>query len=146
MPDIAAWLTHLGLAKYTNTFLANEVDLATLQHLSDSDLRELGLPVGARRKILAAIAAKAGLPTASSLIVRRSEPERRQLTVMFIDLVGSTKLSRQLDPEEMRDIIGSYHNAVSSEIKAYDGHVAKLMGDGVLAYFGWPRDRPRRGW
>jgi class 3 adenylate cyclase/predicted ATPase len=142
MPDIASWLTDRGLGKYIETFIANEVDRTTLQHLTEDDLRELGLPVGARRKILAAIAAEAAVPIASaapSLTARRGQPERRQLTVMFIDLVGSTELSRQLDPEEMRDIIGSYHNAVSKEIKAYEGHVAKLMGDGVLAYFGWPR-------
>src|SRR4029079_15424659 len=96
MPDIAALVNHLGLAKYTNTFLANEVDLATLQHLSDSDLRELGLPVGARRKILAALASEV-LPKAPPPIARRNEPERRPLTVMFIDLVGSTELSRQFD-------------------------------------------------
>ena len=76
----------------------------------------------------------------------RSEAERRQLTVMFIDLVGSTELSQRLDPEEMRDIIRAYQSAVSAEITRYEGHVAKLMGDGVLAYFGWPqRARGRCG-
>jgi class 3 adenylate cyclase/tetratricopeptide (TPR) repeat protein len=146
MPDIASWLARLGLDKYIDAFTTNEVDLDALQHLSEGDLKELGLPLGPRRKIMAAIASiehEAKLPPPSVAIHESARPsrdaERRQLTVMFVDLVGSTDLSQRLDPEEMRDIIKAYQSTVSQEISRYEGHVAKLMGDGVLAYFGWPR-------
>ena len=151
MPDIASWLARLGLDKYIEAFTANEVDFDALRHLKEDDLRELGLPVGPRRKVLAAIAAldddtmsqtSSGSAPASAAL--RREAERRQLTVMFIDLVGSTELSQRLDPEEMRDVIGVYQSAVSAEIARYEGYVAKLMGDGVLAYFGWPQRARRR--
>jgi class 3 adenylate cyclase len=144
MPDTASWLARLGLTKYIDAFTKNEVDLDALRHLSDDDLKELGLPIGPRRKVLAAVATLKD----SDLSLTRSgaapaqpriEAERRQLTVMFVDLVGSTELSQRLDPEEMRDVIGAYHGTISTAITRYDGHVAKLMGDGVLAYFGWPR-------
>ncbi|HXV24921.1 MAG TPA: AAA family ATPase [Alphaproteobacteria bacterium] len=145
MPDIASWLARLGLEKYIEAFTANEIDYDALRHLTDEDLKELGLPIGPRRKIMAAISAldrepvvTAG-PAAVPPVPRRGEAERRQLTVIFIDLVGSTELSRRLDPEEMRGVIRAYHDAVSAQIARYDGHVAKLMGDGVLAYFGWPQ-------
>ena len=144
MSDIASWLARLGLDKYIEAFAANEVDFDALRHLSEDDLSELGLPLGPRRKVLAAIAALDGHHVASEFRVRSSafaglEAERRQLTVVFIDLVGSTELSQRLDPEEMRDVFRAYQSAVSTEIARYEGYVAKLMGDGVLAYFGWPR-------
>lgn len=146
MPDIASWLARLGLDKYIEAFTANEVDFDALRHLTEDDLRELGLPVGPRRKVLAAISALDDdtMSPASSVSAPVSaapvrEAERRQLTVVFIDLVGSTELSQRLDPEEMRDVIRAYQSAVSAEIARYEGYVAKLMGDGVLAYFGWPR-------
>src|SRR5215210_2054563 len=141
MPQIVAWLAHLGLSKYAETFAAHEVDFDTLRHLSDDDLKELGLPLGPRRKILAALAGtgKEGAQAdPTSFATTRGEAERRHLTVMFVDLVGSTELSQRLDPEEMREVIGAYQRAVSAEVVRYEGHVAKLMGDGVLAYFGWP--------
>ncbi|MDP9812700.1 class 3 adenylate cyclase/tetratricopeptide (TPR) repeat protein [Rhizobium tibeticum] len=144
MSDIASWLSRLGLAKYTEAFTANEVDFDALRHLSDEDLKDLGLPVGPRRKILAAIAtlvhdtSPTSFPSSPALAPAAREAERRQLTVVFIDLVGSTALSQQLDPEEMRDVFRSYQSAASTEITRYEGYVAKLMGDGVLAYFGWP--------
>ena len=146
MPDIASWLTRLSLDKYVRVFTENEIDLDALRHLSEDDLKELGLPVGPRRKVLAAIAglvdgspSQLSSPVIPAPVPPRSEAERRQLTVMFIDLVGSTQLSQRFDPEEMRDIIRAYQNSVSAEIIRYEGHVAKLMGDGVLVYFGWPR-------
>ncbi len=146
MPDIASWLARLGLDKYAEAFIANEVDFDALRHLTEDDLRELGLPVGPRRKILAAIAAldddtMSPMSSASALgsALPAREAERRQLTVVFIDLVGSTELSQRLDPEQMRDVFRAYQSAVSAEIARYEGYVAKLMGDGVLAYFGWPR-------
>ena len=142
MPDIASWLSRLGLDKYTDTFIANEIDRDALRHLSDNDLKELGLPIGPRRKILAAIAAQveqAEEQATPVVAAQRPQAERRQLTVMFVDLVGSTELSQRLDPEDMRSVIGSYQGAVSAEIARYEGRIAKLMGDGVLAYFGWPQ-------
>lgn len=146
MPDIAPWLARLGLDKYIDAFTTNEVDLDALRHLSEDDLKELGLPLGPRRKIMAAIASiddEAKLPPPSAAARESTRPsrdaERRQLTVMFVDLVGSTDLSPRLDPEEMRDVISAYQSTVSRKITRYEGHVAKLMGDGVLAYFGWPR-------
>ncbi len=137
--DIAGWLAGLGLAKYATTFAKNEITPEVLPHLSDADLKALGLPMGPRKLVLAAITelGKSDMPAAGS--TPRPETERRQLTVMFVDLVGSTALSGQLDPEEMAEVIRKYQNAVSEEIMRVDGHVAKFMGDGVLAYFGWPR-------
>ncbi|TDQ07312.1 SAM (Sterile alpha motif) domain-containing protein, partial [Phyllobacterium brassicacearum] len=137
--DIAAWLSGLGLAKYATTFAKNEITPEVLPHLSDADLKALGLPMGPRKLVLAAISelGKSDMPAAGS--TPRPEAERRQLTVMFVDLVGSTALSGRLDPEEMAEVIRTYQHAVAAEITRMDGHVAKFMGDGVLAYFGWPR-------
>ena len=134
MLDVSTWLAQLGLAKYVDVFAQNEIDLDALRHLSDDDLKELGLPIGPRRKVLAAVSALRD----TTYKRPRGEAERRQLTVMFVDLVGSTELSQQSDPEEMRDLIGAYQATVSHEITRFEGHVAKLMGDGVLVYFGWP--------
>jgi class 3 adenylate cyclase/predicted ATPase/energy-coupling factor transporter ATP-binding protein EcfA2 len=152
MSDIATWLARLGLDKYAETFTAHEVDFDALRYLREDDLKELGLPLGPRRKLLAAIAAlqhteKQALLPGATAQRPRSEAERRQLTVMFVDLVGSTHLSQRLDPEEMRDVVRVYQSTVSRDIIRYEGNVAKLMGDGVLAYFGWPRaheDDPER--
>src|SRR5215813_14227812 len=136
--DIAEWLSSLGLGKYATTFAENEIDLEATRHLTDDDLKELGLPMGPRRKILAGIAAlHEGVAALSVAPERprdptRAEAERRQLTVMFVDLVGSTELSRRLDPEEMREVIRAYQGTVAGEIALFDGYVAKLMGDGVL--------------
>ena len=138
--DIAEWLSNLGLARYASTFAEHEITPEALPYLSDTDLMELGLPMGPRKLVLAAIAelGKRGqTPRCGPLT--RPEAERRQLTVMFVDLVGSTALSGQLDPEEMGEVIRRYQNAVAEKITRLEGHVAKFMGDGVLAYFGWPR-------
>jgi class 3 adenylate cyclase len=134
--DIAAWLKALDLGRYSAAFEANDIDLAVLRTLNGDDLRELGVTsLGHRKKLLEAIAAL-GAPTPASAGAR--EAERRQLTVMFCDLVGSTALSAKLDPEDMREVIRAYQNAVVCQINLFEGHVAKYMGDGVLAYFGWP--------
>ena len=146
---IAALLRELGLERYAQTFRDAEVTPEVLAELTDRDLRELGLPLGPRKAVLKAIRGLAG-PSPSSARAARgeaepgerstpSEAERRQLTVMFVDLVGSTALSRQLDPEDMQVLLGAYQDAVAGEVRQFEGHVAKLMGDGVLAYFGWPR-------
>ena len=147
MTDIAAWLEQLGLTKYAPIFSENELEPADLSELSEDDLKEIGLPLGPRRRILKAIRAlnardrvpkeSTGDDAADAHI--RVEAERRQLTVMFCDLVGSTALSQKLDPEDYREIIMSFHKAVSEAVRHFDGYVAQYLGDGVLAYFGYPR-------
>jgi class 3 adenylate cyclase/tetratricopeptide (TPR) repeat protein len=142
--NVAAWLQRLGLERFEGAFRDNEITAAVLPELTENDLKELGLPLGPRKLILKSIAALASdaSPTVSGAVpaeTRVREAERRQLTVMFIDLVGSTALSAQLDPEDMREIIRLYQNTVAGEITRFEGHIAKYMGDGVLAYFGWPR-------
>ena len=139
MTDIAKWLADLGLAKYASAFAAHEVDFVALQQLSEADLETLGLPLGPRRKVMAALAAHDEPMASAAPPPSRGEAERRQLTILFVDLVGSTELSARLDPEVMREILRAYQNTVAGEIARVGGHVAKLMGDGVLAYFGWPK-------
>ncbi len=146
--DIAAWLRDLGLERYEATFRENEIDVDTLPELTEAHLKELGLPLGPRLKLLKAAAAfrhdvspsTDSAPTlAHPEVGRASEAERRQLTVMFCDLVGSTALSARLDPEDMREIIGAYHRCCAEQITRAGGFVAKYMGDGVLVYFGYPQ-------
>jgi len=147
--DIVAWLRELGLERYEQAFRRNEIDAEILPKLTADDLKDIGVTiVGHRRKLLEAIAALAepasargaeSTPAEPAAGARRAEAERRQLTVMFVDLVGSTALSAKLDPEDMREVIRGYQNAVAAEITRYDGHVAKYMGDGVIAYFGYPK-------
>ena len=153
MSDVAQWLEELGLGQYAETFAENDVDLDVLPDLGEGDLEKLGVSLGHRKKLLRAIAALSDVgsqqrgtvePTPDTDRVSPQaetppEAERRQLTVMFVDLVGSTALSGQLDPEDLREVIRAYQNAVAGEIARFEGHVAKFMGDGVLAYFGWPR-------
>ncbi|MFO1038876.1 MAG: adenylate/guanylate cyclase domain-containing protein [Geminicoccaceae bacterium] len=137
MADIASWLQELGLGEHAPAFAANGIDFDVLADLTDADLKELGLGLGDRKRLLRAVAARDSEPAAPAQPARR-EAERRQLTVMFVDLVGSTALAARLDPETMSQILRDYQNAVAGEISRYEGHVAKFMGDGVLAYFGWP--------
>ena len=130
--DVAAWLSALGLGQYALAFRDNDIDASLLPTLTTNELRELGVAsLGHRKRLLAAIAALPTGPTAAT-------PERRQLTVMFVDLVGSAALSARLDPEDMRTVLRGYQDTVTGEVARVGGHVAKLMGDGVLAYFGWP--------
>src|SRR5215472_374655 len=146
--DIGDWLRGLGLERYEQAFRENEIDLRVLPELTADDLKELGVAaIGHRRLLLKAIAdlaAGAGraaaedVPAASPANAT-AEAERRQLTVMFCDLVGSTPLSTRFDPEELREEMRAYQNTVSGVVARYDGFVAKYMGDGVLAYFGYPR-------
>src|SRR5215813_14081704 len=148
---IAAWLRGLGLERYEAAFRDNEIDWTVLPKLTADDLKDIGVTaVGHRRKLLEAIAQLAATPATPSPGGHPGAPphaaegrvaaeaERRQLTIMFCDLVGSTPLSTRLDPEDLRDVIGAYHRAVSEVIGRFDGFVAKYMGDGVLAYFGYP--------
>jgi class 3 adenylate cyclase len=144
--DITAWLDGLGLGQYKQAFRDNDIDGEVLRGLTADDLRELGVAsIGHRRRLLDAIArlvdgqpSAAASPTPGAAAVS-SDAERRQLTVMFCDLVGSTGLSARLDPEDLREVIAAYHRAVADVIRSFDGFVAKYMGDGVLAYFGYPR-------
>ena len=143
MRTIAEWLASLGLSEYAQRFAENYVDASVLPDLTDQDLADLGVPLGHRRKMLRAIAEldRAALEPAEATTepVPRDEAERRQLTVMFCDLVGSTALSARLDPEEMWRVIASYHACIGEVIGRYQGMIARYMGDGVLAYFGYPR-------
>jgi class 3 adenylate cyclase/tetratricopeptide (TPR) repeat protein len=144
-----SWLDNLGLGQYARTFDDQDIDFRAVIHLTDDDLKELGLSLGHRRIMLASIRTlDIDQPMASQPGRQGSEPaapspgsqaERRQLTVMFCDLVGSTSLSRRLDPEQLRDVLRRYQNAIAAAVMGYDGYVAKFLGDGVLAYFGWPR-------
>ncbi len=138
--DILKLLESLGLDKYADVFAANEIDNGVLPYLDDSDLKELGLPMGPRKKLLAAIAELGRLTSAGTEpALPEPQAERRQVTVMFCDLVGSTALSARLDPEDLRQVILAYQSAVAGAIARMDGHVARFMGDGVLAYFGYPQ-------
>ena len=154
--EVAVWLRNLGLEHYEAVFRDNAIDADVLPELTDEHLKELGLPLGHRLKLLKAVAVLRKGPAQPAAVAPSAEPpsardtaeaERRQLTVMFADLVGSTALSAALDPEEMRDVIRAYQNTVAGEITRFEGHVAKYLGDGVLAYFGWPQaheDDPER--
>src|ERR1700723_1669578 len=147
--DGGGWLRKLGLEQYEAAFRENRIDDTVLPSLTAEDLKDLGVGfVGDRRKLLDAIAAvraEASEPTPLSDAPRATDKaaqdtaERRQLTVMFCDLVGSTALSARLDPEDMREIVGAYHRSCAEQITKAGGFVAKYMGDGVLAYFGYPQ-------
>jgi class 3 adenylate cyclase/predicted ATPase len=150
MQQIADWLEKLGLGQYVPRFAENDINFAILSDLTDQDLKELGVSsLGHRRQLLRAIAdlntVEKGAPkfapeTAAPVTSQPHDAaERRQLTVMFCDLVGSTALSARLDPEDMREIIGAYHRSCAEQITKAGGFVAKYMGDGVLAYFGYPQ-------
>jgi class 3 adenylate cyclase len=143
--DVSTWLRDLGLEDYAQVFQANHIDAKVLPRLTADDLTALGVTsVGHRRRLLDAIAAlqDGKVPDSSEPIAvtpRVSEAERRQLTVMFVDLVGSTALSARLDPEDMREVMRAYQAACADVVGRFEGHVARFLGDGVLAYFGWPQ-------
>src|SRR3989440_3903819 len=147
--DLGGWLRSLGLERYEAAFRENEIDDTVLPSLTADDLKDLGVAiVGHRRKLLDAIAAlraAAGMkasPDGHPPPIDRTAKdtaERRQVTVMFSDLVGSTALSARLDPEDLREVISTYHACVAQTVARYDGFVAKYMGDGVLVYFGYPQ-------
>lgn len=143
--DFEQWLETLRLDQYAEAFKANDIDLRALAYLNEEDLRGLGVSLGHRRILLAAIAELG--PDESLQQEEKPKPgrtpdcaaERRQLAVMFCDLVGSTELSHQLDPEDLREVLQRYQDEVTNAVTRYGGYVAKFMGDGVLAYFGWPQ-------
>jgi class 3 adenylate cyclase len=144
MQDIADWLGKLGLEQYARRFAENDIEVSVLPYLTDQDFEKIGMSLGHRRKILAAIAQFAHVaPAAPQPTLTEPKPqeaaERRQLTIMFCDLVGSTSLSAHMDPEDLREVISAYQAASANMIQTYDGLVAKFMGDGILAYYGYPR-------
>jgi class 3 adenylate cyclase len=147
MVEVGQLLEELGLGEYAERFADNAIDGDILDELTDDDLKELGLPVGHRRRLLRAIrdlsaaepAPADGAGALDGVRAREADAEHRQLTVMFIDLVGSTELSTQLATEDLRQVIRAYHECCAQVIRRFEGYIAKIMGDGVLAYFGYPR-------
>ena len=144
--DIDGWLRGIGLAQYAEIFRANDIDGELLGRLTNDDLKDIGVAsLGHRKKLLEAIAALTAAPeAASSIPVAVTEPkthdtaERRQVTVMFADLVGSTALSTGMDPEDLREVISAYQKCVDETVRHFGGFVARYVGDGVLVYFGYP--------
>jgi class 3 adenylate cyclase/ABC-type transport system involved in cytochrome c biogenesis ATPase subunit len=146
MSDIRPWLRSLGLEKYNEVLTRHDIDLAVVPELTEQDLEELGFSLGHRRKFLAAATKLRGTTSASAVASAQVQPpiqpasaaERRQLTVVFIDLVGSTVLGRELDPEDLIRLLRQYREACVAAIGKYDGYVAQYLGDGILVYFGFP--------
>ena len=146
--DVAKWLAELGLGQYSEAFAENAIDFRALPALTEADLKELGLKLGHRRVFQQAVAAlsdpkapeeREATGERPGLISSTADAERRQLTVMFCDLAGSTELSQTLDPEDLREVNRAYQDACKAAIERYEGYVARYMGDGVLAYFGYPK-------
>src|SRR5215467_9404280 len=148
--DVGGWLRDLGLGRYEPAFIENAIDSDVLPELTEGDLKKLGIPLGDRKRLIRAIRAmSAGSPgafvtsavggDAQSGQPRVAAAERRHLTVMICDLVGSTALSARLDPEDMRAVMDDYHAACARIVQAYDGFLGDFRGDGILAYFGYPR-------
>ena len=149
--DVGVWLHSLGLGEYEEKFRDNKIDADVLADLTDGDLEKLGLPLGDRKRLLKAAAGLAGLPSAAT----RPEPaqahpvgpaapqsasaERRPITVMFCDLVGSTALASRLDAEDWRNLVNAYLDEASKAVISFGGHVLKRLGDGLMALFGYPR-------
>jgi class 3 adenylate cyclase/predicted ATPase len=147
MQQVADWLEKLGLGQYAQRFAENDISFSVLTDLTDQDLKEIGVSLGHRRQMLRAIAelnvvekgAPKPAPPAAAPVAPQDAAERRQVTVMFSDLVGSTALSARMDPEDLREVISSYQKCVAGTVERFGGFVAKYMGDGVLVYFGYPQ-------
>jgi len=143
MREIADWLEKLGMSEYAQRFAENRIDFSVLPDLTDQHLRDLGIALGDRLKLLRAIREFGGAPQISA---KHSSPEpkiqelaeRRQVTVLFSDLVGSTALSARMDPEDLREVISAYQKCVAEMVQRFESFVAKYLGDGVLVYFGYP--------
>src|SRR6516165_9417853 len=149
MQRLADWLEKLGLSEYVQCFAENRIDFSVLPDLTDQHLTNLGLPLGDRLKMLRAIRELSDTGSVPPQPEPRPQDtaERRQVTVMFSDLVGSTVLSARMDPEDLREVISAYQKCVASTVQRFGGFVAKYMGDGVLVYFGYPEaheDDPER--
>ena len=149
MQQIADWLEKLGMSEYADRFAENDIDFAVLPDLTDQDLEKIGVAsLGHRRKLLRAIANSESIEKSATAFAAANAPttpraaesaERRQVTVMFSDLVGSTALSARMDPEDLREVISAYQKCVAETVQRFGGFVAKYMGDGVLVYFGYPQ-------
>src|SRR6516162_7397138 len=143
--NIKEWLAALGLSEYADRFAENRIDLSVLRDLTDEDLKDLDVVLGDRRRMMRAIAELAGTApatpqsTPAPQFMPRDEAERRQVTVMFTDLVDSTALSTRMDPEDLREIIDAYQQCVGETAGHFGGYVARYVGDGALVYFGWPQ-------
>jgi class 3 adenylate cyclase len=143
--DVVSWLRSLGLERHETAFRDNLVDMDVIRELNDSDLEKLGLALGDRKRVLKAIASLPALDTAaaptpiSAAPRTRDKAERRPVTVMFCDLVGSTGLAATLDAEDRRDLVRAYLDDSAEAVTQYGGHVAKRLGDGLMALFGYPR-------
>src|SRR5580692_4421325 len=150
MADLSQWLAQFGLEPLVGVLAANDVDLDILPDLTEQDFEKLGISLGQRRKLLKAIATLHGdskiapgkpeqQPVNPASTTQAPEAERRQVTVLFSDLVGSTALATVLDPEDLSRLIKRYQDACAGAVARFDGYIAKFMGDGVLAYFGYPQ-------
>jgi class 3 adenylate cyclase len=144
MQQITDWLKKLGMPEYAERFAENKIDISVLPDLTEQHLEKLGVALGDRLKMLRALrdlgnASVTTTESSTTEATQRTDAERRQLTVMFCDLVGSTALSTKLDPEDLRSVIGAYHKCVAETVARFDGFVAEYMGDGVLIYFGYPQ-------
>jgi class 3 adenylate cyclase len=142
MQQVADWLEKLGLGQYAQRFAENDIDFALLTKLNDTDLKDLGVTsLGHRKRLLEAIAERAAVAPSPTPAEPKPQDaaERRQVTVMFADLVGSTALSARMDPEDLREVISAYQKCVAKTVQRFGGFVAKYMGDGVLLYFGYPQ-------
>ncbi len=145
--DVGGWLRNLGLGRYEPAFITNAIDIDVLPELTEGDLEKLGIPLGDRKRLIKAIRALVANPPGDFIASEAGDDaqrgdggaERRHLTVMICDLVGSTALSARLDPEDMRTVIDAYHAACARIVRTYDGFLAEFRGDGILAYFGYPR-------
>jgi len=149
--DLSTWLTQIGLGTHAATFVSQGIDWDVIGDLSEQDLKELGLPLGDRKRLLKAVATlvdthaplqdrpvAAQQPHLPSL-AQSLDAERRQVTVMFVDLIGSTGLMQRFDPEDMRRLLGVYHQVCADAIEAHEGHIAQYLGDGLLVFFGYPQ-------
>ena len=143
MPDMKHWLQGLGLEKYVDALASHDIDLSVAPELTEQDLEKLGLSLGHRRRFIAAAAKlrahSASSPIPAARVEVAQQVERRQVTVVFADLVGSTALASKLDPEDLDKLLRGYRDACTAVIAKFDGHVAQYLGDGVLAYFGYPQ-------
>src|SRR5580704_7263812 len=150
--NVRVWLRGLGLGRYEEKFRENKIDFDVLADLTDGDLQELGVPLGDRRRLLRAIAElgaqqplttqarpTSAAPTPAQSFAQRDSAERRPITVMFCDLVGSTALAAVLDVEDWRNLLNSYLDEASKAVTGLGGHVLKMLGDGMMAVFGYPR-------
>ena len=142
MINLEEWLQQIGCGGYVDAFRDSGVTADLLTELTDADLKELGLTLGDRKRVIRAIAElESGAPQPAVRPARGGAPhaERRQLTVMFIDLIGSTGFANRLDPEVWSELIREYQNAVAGVVSRYGGYIAQYLGDGILCYFGWPQ-------